>query len=161
MKKMPLPVFAAVLAFLAACPKPPPKKPAKPKTVAQLIGQLGSGSGKARGSAEAALVKKGGEAVAPLIAVLEGRTTVTTSAGMGLMGATGAGTAALLKGDDSPKAAAARILGEIGDERAVDPLIEALGDEDVSKAARQALKAITGQDHGADPEAWKASRGAK
>lgn len=143
---------AALLVVLAACPKPPPKKPAKPKSVVELIGQLGSKSEKARKAAEEDLVKKGKEAVEPLIGVLKGETTVKTSVGMGLMGATGAGAATLLKGDASPKAAAARILGKIGDPRAVEPLREALEDEDAGKAAKEALEAITGQAPGAEPE---------
>jgi len=52
---------------------------------------------------------------------------------------------------------AVKTLGARGDRRAVEPLIEILGDdnEQVREAAAEALKSITGQDFGGDAAKWK------
>jgi hypothetical protein len=54
--------------------------------------------------------------------------------------------------------AAASLLGQLGDERAIDPLIEALQRPDMAAAAADALRTITGQDFGEDPRRWAAWR---
>ena len=48
-------------------------------------------------------------------------------------------------------------MGRIGDKRAVEPLIEALKDEDEGARwlAAEALKKITGNDFGEDYEEWR------
>lgn len=50
---------------------------------------------------------------------------------------------------------AAQVLGQIGDERAVGPLIEALGRDRARGAIAAALGAITGRDFGEDVARWR------
>jgi hypothetical protein len=53
---------------------------------------------------------------------------------------------------------AAYALGEIKDPRAIDPLLEALGNdksEGIRKEAADALRAITGENHGMDYQGWR------
>lgn len=50
---------------------------------------------------------------------------------------------------------AASLLGELKDERSIDPLIEALEDSSLAGTASDALAAITGEDFGEDAENWR------
>jgi len=57
---------------------------------------------------------------------------------------------------DSVRWSAIRILAEIGDERAVGPLVGLLERGRNTTDAANALRAVTGQDLGDDPTAWRA-----
>jgi HEAT repeat protein len=57
---------------------------------------------------------------------------------------------------NSPADMACYALGALGDERAVPVLIELLTDKDLQGSALQALKVLTKQKFGNDPEKWKA-----
>ena len=65
-----------------------------------------------------------------------------------------------ITGDEDPnvRGRAARALGTIGCQSAVEFLIEAFKDEDdwVWLHAQNSLKKLTGQDFGTDYDAWKA-----
>jgi hypothetical protein len=52
---------------------------------------------------------------------------------------------------------AARLLGQSGNQRAIEPLIDLLGDENeqVQDAAVEALKTLTGKDFGLDAQQWR------
>jgi HEAT repeat protein len=155
----------ALLALVASgCGKTAPKKkPSTSKKVKDLIYQLGNKEKKVRKKAEDGLVKIGKPAVKPLIAALKGD-SATRTVGVGLLGTTKGAAVTMLKGDESIRAYAARALGRIGDEGAIDPLIEALKDEDAQKPAAEALKKITKQDFGTDAakwEAWREAQGAE
>jgi HEAT repeat protein len=68
--------------------------------------------------------------------------------------------------DESVGYLAARVLGRIEDDRAVEPLIKALGagDKSLRWDAARSLEMITGQEHGEDQarwEAWYARRGGR
>jgi len=79
------------------------------------------------------LIARGGEAVPPLIDAMQ------TSANWQI-----------------PKA-----LGAIGDERAIDPLIDKVADQPTSPlrdVVVEALQLLTGKDYGSDAEAWRAWR---
>jgi len=54
--------------------------------------------------------------------------------------------------------AAASTLGQLRDERAIDPLIEALDDATAAAVASEALAAITGEEFGQNPQHWRAWR---
>jgi len=56
---------------------------------------------------------------------------------------------------DYLRRSSAEALGEIGDSRAIEPLIDALSVDAREVAYARALKAITGQRLGRDPEAWR------
>ncbi|MBU2547388.1 MAG: HEAT repeat domain-containing protein [Proteobacteria bacterium] len=60
--------------------------------------------------------------------------------------------------DESPpvREAAAYALGRIGDRKAIEPLIEALADEEARFQAHNALLMITGRHLGDDPAEWRA-----
>jgi HEAT repeat protein len=66
---------------------------------------------------------------------------------------------ATLKNDNNGyvRAMAAWALGQIGDRRAIEPLIDGITTEssDVRKRAPLALKEITGQDFGKDSAKWR------
>jgi len=51
--------------------------------------------------------------------------------------------------------AAARTLGQLRAEEAVEPLVEALSNDSARGAALEALRNITGRDYGEDAEAWR------
>jgi hypothetical protein len=57
--------------------------------------------------------------------------------------------------NDGVRWSAIRILSEIGDARAVDPLIALIERGSNTVDAADALKALTGQDHGEDTNAWR------
>jgi HEAT repeat protein len=146
-------LFAALALVAGGCGEKPKKKRSTSKKVKDHIYNLGHKDKAKRQKAEAGLVKIGKPAVKQLIDALEGKTARTT-VGVGLMGAAKGGAVALLKGEESVPAYAARILGEIGDDRAVEPLIKSLLNPDAKKDAAGALKKITKQDHGDDPAKW-------
>ena len=57
--------------------------------------------------------------------------------------------------DQTVKSAAADSLGFLGDKRALEPLIEALGDEEIRTQAHSALMKLTDQQLGDDPAQWR------
>lgn len=97
-------------------------------TIQELISQLRNF--RTRSSAKDALFAKGEEATEPLISAIR-------DANVGV------------------RWAVVSILGELAAKRAVPDLVEALKDPDVRSAAADALRRITGKDHGQDYQAWK------
>jgi HEAT repeat protein len=106
------------------------------------------------------------EAVPDLAAVLEKdavkQVRLDAAVALGDLGAPAGAEplrAALARGGEAPEVrrAAARSLGRLGDRASVPALARALGDPDrsVKLCAHDALVAITGEDKGFDPAAWK------
>ncbi len=60
----------------------------------------------------------------------------------------------LKNGKDAVKGTAAEALGMIKDERAIQPLIDALADENADFYAHNALITITGKRFERDPDEW-------
>jgi HEAT repeat protein len=120
-----------------------------------------------RGAAARSLGLTGRPEVAPdLAAVLEKdpavQVRIDAAAALGDLGAAAGAAplrAALARTGETPEVrrAAARSLGRIGDRGSVPALVQALADADksVRLCARDALIAITGEDKGSDPKAWK------
>jgi HEAT repeat protein len=102
--------------------------------VEQLIKQLSDDLWQTRWDAAAALGEtKDPRAVDPLIAALKDKNSYV-------------------------RMTAARSLGTVGDKRAIDALIASLKEDDshgVQKNAALALKQLTGQDFGKDPDKWQ------
>jgi len=154
MKKISM--FLAIMAVVAVgCGQKQTKKPTTAKKVKDHIYNLGHKDKAKRRKAEAGLVKIGKPAVKQLIDALEGKTARNT-VGVGLIGTAKGGAAALMKRQENVTTSAARALGEIGDERAIGPLIKALLIENAKKDAAEALKKITKQDFGDNAAKWKA-----
>jgi hypothetical protein len=63
--------------------------------------------------------------------------------------------AALKHPNEGVRWSAAKTLGEIGDESAVDALIEALGMPSLAPTAAESLQAITGKSFGTSSDAWR------
>jgi len=97
-------------------------------TVEELISELRNF--RTRSSAKDALVEKKDEAVEPLISVIRDNNV-------------------------GVRWAAVSILGELGAKKATADRVEALKDPDVRSAAADALRRITGEDHGQEYGAWK------
>jgi len=96
--------------------------------IERLIGELSNFRTRAR--ARAALVDIGADAVEPLIKALSSHREAVLWAVI-------------------------RSLGDIGDERAIEPLIGLLEKGRMSEAAARSLAAVTGTDRGEDPAAWR------
>ena len=148
-------ILPGLLILTVGCGQKPVKKPTTAKKVKDYIYNLGHKDKPKRQKAEAGLVKIGKSAVKQLINALEGKTARTTVS-VGLMGTARGGAVSMLKGEESVKASAARALGEIGDKRAIGPLIKALLNADAKKDAAEALKKITKQSFGDNAAKWKA-----
>ncbi|GEM_PF-4692899 len=158
MKSMTMGLLILATAGAAGCGpvvSPPSEQEKTARKVRGLVLKLVDPKAAVRAQAADELVEIGKPAVKPLIEALQGKTGKATTGSVGLMGATKGASAVMLRGDDALPAQAARILGRIGDERAVDPLIEALVNEAARASAAKALTQITGQDFGADAKAWK------
>ncbi len=98
------------------------------KDVKRLIGELSDFRTRAR--AIAALVDMGADAVEPLIETLSSHREAVVWA-------------------------AIQSLGEIGDERAIEPLIGLLESGHISEVVARSLARITGEDLGEDPATWR------
>ncbi len=97
-------------------------------SIEELIGQMRDF--RTRPAAKSALIAKGKEAVGPLLE-------------------------AVRSGHKRVRYPAISALGDLGAEEAVPDLIDALSDSDVTSVAFDALRNITGEDFGTDPDAWR------
>lgn len=113
-----------------------PLDPELKSKIDTLIFRLGHREAGFRGSAQAELARIGKPAVPMLISALQGGRNSWTKQG------------------------AAQLLGTIGDKRATEPLVKQLRNDDkwVRKESAEALRKVTGQNFGYDPEAEPAQR---